>query len=158
MRISDWSSDVCSSDLHPVDSEGAVIPPAFLDIGEQRDGDKPPAMVMRPDILVAAVEDMEEEGQKRRFGHGDAGEILAAVVAGECPGLPESPVAVFAHGVNSSVCLVAGKLISRRIASASSGAGRRPSRIVMRGSPAWQRRSEEHTSELQSLMRISYAV
>src|SRR3546814_13939770 len=84
MRISDWSSDVCSSDLHPVDSEGAVIPPAFLDIGEQRDGDKPPAMVMRPDILVAAVEDMEEEGQKRRFGHGDAGEILAAVVAGEC--------------------------------------------------------------------------
>src|SRR3546814_2539696 len=83
---------------------------------------------MRPDILVAAVEDMEEEGQKRRFGHGDAGEILAAVVAGECPGLPESPVAVFAHGVNSSVCLVAGK------------------------------RSEEHTSELQSLMRISYAV
>src|SRR3546814_10670593 len=98
MRISDWSSDVCSSDLHPVDSEGAVIPPAFLDIGEQRDGDKPPAMVMRPDILVAAVEDMEEEGQKRRFGHGDAGEILAAFVAGECPGFPESPVDVFAPG------------------------------------------------------------
>src|SRR3546814_18704765 len=114
-------------------------------------------MVMRRRILCAAVEEMEEEGQKRRFGHGDAGEILAAVVAGECPRLPESPVAVFAHGVNSSVCLVAGKLISRRIASASSGAGRRPSRIVMRGSPAWQRPCSRHSARPMASKEIGRA-
>src|SRR3546814_16663039 len=31
-------------------------------------------------------------------------------------------------------------------------------RRLSRGSPGWATRSEEHTSELQSLMRISYAV
>src|SRR3546814_5857478 len=30
--------------------------------------------------------------------------------------------------------------------------------IVIEPPPAWRQRSEEHTSELQSLMRISYAV
>src|SRR3546814_6989646 len=37
------------------------------------------------------------------------------------------------------------------------GAGRR-SRFIGRAVPGRRRRSEEHTSELQSLMRISYAV
>src|SRR3546814_2138452 len=33
-----------------------------------------------------------------------------------------------------------------------------PKAILMRGDQAYESRSEEHTSELQSLMRISYAV
>src|SRR3546814_10814975 len=35
---------------------------------------------------------------------------------------------------------------------------RNPPRGNARGTARWRRRSEEHTSELQSLMRISYAV
>src|SRR3546814_1957989 len=41
-------------------------------------------------------------------------------------------------------------------APAASGWARRPSASECKG--PWDRRSEEHTSELQSLMRISYAV
>src|SRR3546814_2509194 len=49
-----------------------------------------------------------------------------------------------------------GHALSRRL-----GAGAAPGRaLAVRGAavPARARRSEEHTSELQSLMRISYAV
>src|SRR3546814_9138675 len=42
--------------------------------------------------------------------------------------------------------------------SAVRGAGRPPARPRARGDRLHQQRSEEHTSELQSLMRISYAV
>src|SRR3546814_8476339 len=38
------------------------------------------------------------------------------------------------------------------------GARRAPSRSISRSASSTKRRSEEHTSELQSLMRISYAV
>src|SRR3546814_11013832 len=34
MRISDWSSDVCSSDLHRLDVEGSEQPRIDADIGE----------------------------------------------------------------------------------------------------------------------------
>src|SRR3546814_1023844 len=44
-------------------------------------------------------------------------------------------------------------------ASASACCARAPANCVLRpASSSWVTRSEEHTSELQSLMRISYAV
>src|SRR3546814_6415527 len=90
MRISDWSSDVCSSDLRP------------QDIGHLRSELTP---------NVAAQREHEQHQQRHRDQRFDA------------PGDQR-----------------AGALCLRSFSSASIS------------------RSEEHTSELQSLMRISYAV
>src|SRR3546814_9406026 len=106
MRISDWSSDVCSSDLGP-DPEHAIFRlQDNLDIGRHEIGDE--RRDSYPEIDIKAVFQFE-------FG---AGRHLFA-----CPG--------------HQAC--------------SSSRGR-----VVRNSMRF--RSEEHTSELQSLMRISYAV
>src|SRR3546814_4120890 len=93
MRISDWSSDVCSSDL---------LQP--FGIGDRGDGER--------DILQA-----EESG----------GQIIAVV----------SAAAGEALHLGAAVAQPAGD--PETVAEAPG-------------------RSEEHTSELQSLMRISYAV
>src|SRR3546814_5041910 len=104
MRISDWSSDVCSSDLHHPVAALAV------DRGE----DRPP---------------------------GGAGGL--AVVAG----------AVFAPDpVGPAV--VGRRRVGHRVEERERGRGR----VNRRGPGQESTRSEEHTSELQSLMRISYAV
>src|SRR3546814_5189000 len=92
MRISDWSSDVCSSDLH-----------AGIDHVEQR------GVLLRKlqtaGLGAGELQDIADQGQQ----------VLAAAV---------------------DVLCVAG--------------------VARRDRP--HGRSEEHTSELQSLMRISYAV
>src|SRR3546814_2947977 len=106
LRISDWSSDVCSSDLvgrgaaHGQDQQGAV--PAAL---ARRAGTPDPAPVHR---RYAGTDD-------RRPAH-------------PRPAAPAPPW----H-----------RLHRRRLSPALAGQ---------------LARSEEHTSELQSLMRISYAV
>src|SRR3546814_7337926 len=100
MRISDWSSDVCSSDL----------PAAGVGYRHVRD-----AGPVRHAQLVAAAGD-------RDVGRPvDAAEPGRLGGAGLCRGLPVLHLAA---------------------------------QLPARGRP----RSEEHTSELQSLMRISYAV
>src|SRR3546814_5327375 len=96
MRISDWSSDVCSSDL-------------FVTLASGIDGDED-ALPIRANARVAA----------------------ASVNAGE----------------SVSYDLEAGR---HAYLVAAKG------RIRVNGEDA-DPRSEEHTSELQSLMRISYAV
>src|SRR3546814_4266150 len=98
MRISDWSSDVCSSDLRAVD----VIALAT----QQRDTLL--AFLDRDQALqLAAVADVVKVDHLT-----DVGEAEAGALGAQYPGEP-CPVTL---------------------------------------------RSEEHTSELQSLMRISYAV
>src|SRR3546814_8401101 len=101
MRISDWSSDVCSSDLSPCLSArqlaGAV---------RDRAGGRPP------------VGHDAAARQRARFHRA----LLCAGALG--------PV---------------GAALSRAVPAVADGGERRF-------------RSEEHTSELQSLMRISYAV
>src|SRR3546814_10767943 len=91
MRISDWSSDVCSSDLHD---------------------------------QVA-----------------DAKNALNWLT--EQPGVDPLRVGVIGHSFGSAVACYAGA-VEQRFAFVISSCG-------------WGR-SEEHTTELQSLMRISYAV
>src|SRR3546814_8695305 len=98
MRISDWSSDVCSSDLaHP--ASGALMP-------RQR-----PRAAVRIGVSGAPTAEATETG--------DAGGLLsvAAITAVISPARTATPISFTARF-----------------------------------------RSEEHTSELQSLMRISYAV
>src|SRR3546814_2792729 len=109
MRISDWSSDVCSSDLDP-----AVA---------VRDRVERDVVHARQPVGRAAV-------QARQF---------AAVALGQVA--PRD-----AHLLLDQVEVVEQPVARRRQAA-----------LGVRGL-AEQPRSEEHTSELQSLMRISYAV
>src|SRR3546814_6026421 len=98
MRISDWSSDVCSSDLGDVDGDGT------------RRGERPGTSLhlLVPDQLHGLL-------QLR-------------------PGLPA--------GISGPGALQGSAHPSAALA----------------GKARLRRRSEEHTSELQSLMRISYDV
>src|SRR3546814_2765027 len=97
MRISDWSSDVCSSDL--LERSRLALSPLTFDIAGGR---------MASDIIINARERPVATDYDIRLSPTPMGNLLAK------------------FGVD---------------ASGTSGV-----------------RSEEHTSELQSLMRISYAV
>src|SRR3546814_3950701 len=113
MRISDWSSDVCSSDLKKVDA-GILFVIAKddrkmrIEVGYGLGG-------AVPDILAGRI---IREQVAPRFREGDFDKGVTA-------------------GVDSLAKLVNGESLPP---------------------PAVHKRSEEHTSELQSLMRISYAV
>src|SRR3546814_1385305 len=108
MRISDWSSDVCSSDLQ--DGSGQSCSP-----GDGRGGNPTP--------------ESRRRRTRNRCGSSDAGSRIRQDEREPRSIRPRS---------------------RRDSAQALSGLPRR--------SPQSRRRSEEHTSELQSLMRISYAV
>src|SRR3546814_7541228 len=109
MRISDWSSDVCSSDLTEALLHGRFI--------RQR-ADQP--LAARPQQNRAA-EPVEQRKAVKQI------EIVPQPLAETDAGIDDEPLAGY------------------------------PSRFGRRY-PALQPRSEEHTSELQSLMRSSYHV
>src|SRR3546814_5404560 len=118
MRISDWSSDVCSSDLlgaQHVDRGRAVACHQHL------------VIVVRPAQLALEPQIILDDQQFARSLHA------------------ASPSAATRRRA-------AGSVTRKRVPS--------PSRLATLTSPpiAAVSRSEEHTSELQSLMRISYAV
>src|SRR3546814_4923393 len=132
MRISDWSSDVCSSDLTDVhlDRLGATdaVDHPLLDRAQQ--------LGLQADIHLADF--VEQQGAavglleladaaRHRAGKGT---LLVAEQFGFQQGI----------GDRRAVDRDEGALGARRLAMDIA------------------RRSEEHTSELQSLMRISYAV
>src|SRR3546814_8557651 len=104
MRISDWSSDVCSSDLRP-----------WL------------ALAVRKE----AIENLTVDGE--RFDLGTLGPDRAVV------------------GFRGTAILVVGGVSLKWISGCAQPSLRRLHFVG-------EVRSEEHTSELQSLMRISYAV
>src|SRR3546814_3307038 len=119
MRISDWSSDVCSSDLR--EGDGLANPVAGVGAAEDR---------IFEDRVEAAF-----------------GVVVGIAVAGRIKARQAK-----AHPV----------VIVAELGRGEAGADlRRPAGedavpvLAQRGIEA---RSEEHTSELQSLMRISYAV
>src|SRR3546814_9198391 len=126
MRISDWSSDVCSSDLR------------HLGIVDCRGEHVEPRSVGAPHHGIAHrrwIEMLRAADQVVPF---DRGIVIE----------PETPVRLDALGLEARAIGIA-----------------QPQRraIVDRRQPAPKldlalERSEEHTSELQSLMRISYAV
>src|SRR3546814_8423989 len=126
MRISDWSSDVCSSDLpgrhrqarvRPLALGGLLVPAgARGDLQARRLWQRaaPPGAVRTPDRGAAGGPASESAAGRK----GAAGGASAARPGG--------------LGIRAT----------------------RHSQVI----PAEGARSEEHTSELQSLMRISYAV
>src|SRR3546814_3962532 len=123
MRISDWSSDVCSSDLDEV-----LLALAFL-----RE-----AIVVRTtgvnDVRDRNVEVGLHVGHRGQAGGGDGDAVIALDAADDLLLLrPAQRVVVVPHHLD------------RGVVGLGAGVGE-------------EHRSEEHTSELQSLMRISSAV
>src|SRR3546814_4228681 len=127
MLISDWSSDVCSSDLNPV-----------LDYTLQR-----PVTTLAKRAWIdnrKAEQEMALRNLSKRYGifyfyaqSCGACDIFAPILRSLADGSGFNVVAVSMDGGPNRVF---------------------PNYVVDVG----QHRSEEHTSELQSLMRISYAV
>src|SRR3546814_1070519 len=123
MRISDWSSDVCSSDL--VDEARIVII-----AGSGAEGD-----MIGDD----------------RYVEDDVGLI--------------AEIAAVRLGIEAAMPLGLEPARRRPVGDVADRAGERPETIesALRTEQRFhpfeiEKRSEEHTSELQSLMRISYAV
>src|SRR3546814_9281220 len=116
MRISDWSSDVCSSDLPPGRAPGAGRRGARRGAGDA--------------------------GASR--GPGMSGFVIGddhPALPGHFPGRPIVPGVVILDRVLDAIEAAHGPLGALRLPQVK-----------------FLRRSEEHTSALQSLMRISYAV
>src|SRR3546814_7439211 len=136
MLISDWSSDVCSSDLVAVAVEVADIACGEYGVRLRRDVEEIAAFQRIVALPVAGVCGGEVDGDANvRFG-----EIVAAEADSGAPA-PEAAVDRFS-------------VPPRGKAEPPAGRDRPVGERFFR----FHRRSEEHTSELQSLMRISYAV
>src|SRR3546814_2781950 len=117
MRISDWSSDVCSSDLNAAGI--ADVPDRFEPALRKRERNRACGALQ----ALAIVDDFRGHGVflDARAGFVEIGEIAMARVD--------------VHPVRLGVL--------------------RHQRLLAVGKPVGVLRSEEHTSELQSLMRIS---
>src|SRR3546814_9233523 len=131
MRISDWSSDVCSSDL--VDRLGE----AFVGPEDQRK-----RVLEDEGHLFRQIGDRCVGGQAQREVRHDVAQMVAAardlrLAAAVVIGGTDAQADPWVAGQRTQV----------------THDGRRPE-----GATELRKRSEEHTSELQSLMRISYAV
>src|SRR3546814_4607465 len=126
MRISDWSSDVGSSDLSRAQSGISLLRVA-----------RPPVVgLVNRKITIGAARISHVEHDPRRVFTQRHCAVQRGVSAQEVY-VPRGKV-VGIHGISTEI------LVNARLF------------LVPRGE--WHARSEEHTSELQSLMRISYAV
>src|SRR3546814_3340254 len=119
MRISDWSSDVCSADL--------LSPTSFATVRFKSSGDRP-------------------------YGRGDSAVFHSQGCVSRHLPAASPDVRVSCCERISEWCAWCGQNWPRLRASSHTHLNR-PERMAR-----LRRRSEEHTSELQSLMRISYAV
>src|SRR3546814_1118796 len=121
MRISDWSSDVCSSDLRDRDRR-LIRPPRLVAVERQ------------PDLARRLGEELVDRGRigrhrNRNRNRGGGSPAQQLCFGGDAP---------FPFNCRPVIGLQTGE-------GSIGGTTERP-------------RSEEHTSELQSLMSISYAV
>src|SRR3546814_6390180 len=144
MRISDWSSDVCSSDLGPRSDRRVVIADAGVDIlAVERDAQ--PVRNIPAEIEAEILCDLLVLERVR--GGVDLRRALLRDAA-----FP--PVAAIEEGL--AILVDAQPQIG--VAFADIGTRRRPPAPEEIAVVVEIGRAEEHTSELQSLMRISYAV
>src|SRR3546814_4277179 len=132
MRISDWSSDVCSSDLDQTDDPvfigliGTMLKAGCMDDWkfERTYSGTPQGGVISPLLANIYLHELDQFMEEMRTGFDKGAERKANPAYTAC---------------------------SRQIAAL------RTEIDAIRATSA-DKRSEEHTSELQSLMRISYAV
>src|SRR3546814_7313368 len=144
MRISDWSSDVCSSDLRVFNVRSLTLnasAQASLGLGGRN----------------------ESEGfvsTSRTSLDSPAHDVLGVIRARIEPFLSRAGVLVAESGASASIVVTDTPDVLNRIAlylERENRALTRRVRLVFEELTVVVR-SEEHTSELQSLMRISYAV
>src|SRR3546814_1401528 len=139
MRISDWSSDVCSSDLDGLQQLTAAplvdLPAEIHQAGDAADD--------RSEWRAQVVADRGQQGRAQLLGLGrDAGFLDIAVQQRALDGQRR----LAGQGIDQAALVGAERWPFLREPDAE------------RAELAFRGRSEEHTSELQSLMRISYAV
>src|SRR3546814_1280579 len=127
MRISYWSSDVCSSDLI---------------LTNHRDR----RLASRPNVRLRIVEDVSRCAISDEIGPGWDGFGMTFVMIAHTAEISSSR---FSH---NGACIAADLAFMYNRFPLW-----RSTRLVISSSVAWLR-SEAHTSELQSLMRTSYAV
>src|SRR3546814_2433682 len=166
MRISDWSSDVCSSDLHCSEIFFGDFDAAFarFDLsGGGTEQDQCPRLVeTRPELAVGCAT-VWSRSAIPCAGSGAAnaqrGEEAATCLAAHRPRLPDPRLG--GRHIEVAPDSVLDKSVETGIAQSfppprQVGGARRHAHRAFRAHV--RPRSEEHTSELQSLMSISYAV
>src|SRR3546814_1541019 len=129
MRISDWSSDVCSSDLYVVVDDFGVVVNPLLAGGQVHGG---------------TVQGIGQALLERTVYDGE-GQLLTGSLMDYCLPRADDVPAIELTLVEDTPCATNPMGVKGAGEAGAIGA-----------CPAV--RSEEHTSELQSLMRISYAV
>src|SRR3546814_9754321 len=135
MRISDWSSDVCSSDL--VVEDRIIFAISLLDLVE-RLGDQEGADAIAGHEGKAGLEEVEPPERRKLVQHHQE-LVLAVAVPDAFELLGQAAADLVEHQADQRLC---------------------PADVRWRDDQRERDRlrSEEHTSELQSLMRNSYAV
>src|SRR3546814_10289150 len=128
MRISDWSSDVCSSDLERKDRVDDALHATRAAVEEGIVPGGGTALL----YATKALEGLTGENEDQTRGI----DIIRRAL--------QSPVRQIAENAGFDGAVVAGKLFDQSDANFGFNA-------------ATDTRSEEHTSELQPLMRSSYA-
>src|SRR3546814_6375571 len=158
MRISDWSSDVCSSDLIQAagayDDEGRLVGQFRLSgTPPPKTGRLIPPLIVDRDLIVTA-----------RVAQGDTslGSVYLRSSLERWPrrGLRYLGIALLVLMASLLIAVLVSSYASLREAHAKLRAeirNREKAEEALRQSQNMDR-SEEHTSELQSLMRTSYAV
>src|SRR3546814_7683602 len=146
MRISDWSADVCSSDLTP----DAI----------RRDADAALNVCKRHSLAsLRAVSSSTRCSDKTLWKscHKCPGDMVSKS-ASSCWMRWTSRVSIASHRLRSAATMPSSSVI--RVLSGAVNVVRRNAHVAAHpaANAIARRRSEEHTSELQSLMRISYAV
>src|SRR3546814_1933736 len=138
MRISDWSSDVCSSDLKP---DFRDLPVAISRTRPNHEGEDGLREIERLylDMIASARRFIYAENQY--FASRKIAEAMAARLAE-----PDPP----------QIVLIKPKTADGPLQEEALGSAR--GRLMDKLEKLDHRRSEENTSELQSLMRISNAV
>src|SRR3546814_2128556 len=137
MRISDWSSDVCSSDLCRSGFSRELLP-LPLPLRRQGEGRAPP--LRRPAIIPRM--DKQPTTPRRALVTGGSGDLGGAI----CRQLAADGLHVIVHANGNRARAEA---VVEDIAVAGDSAEAVAFDVADR--------SEEQTAELQSLMRISYA-
>src|SRR3546814_9285510 len=135
MRISDWSSDVCSSDLTGADNADLVDSAALRGLGSDQ------TLVLENGKRRHSVALVNLFGARNRGNTGTDLNAIPMLAVERIEVLRDGAAAQYGSDAIAGVMNIV--LKKRRGCESVAGYGQR---------------SEEHTSELQSLMRISYAV